>query len=300
VIALRGGVRRHARTPLLRRRTSHRIGAGPSAPWTPRRASRTLGAMLTAADTAYAIAHIRAAEARRPEAERLFDDPYAPIFDAAGEHAREGTARFLALPFLADAVRLRTRLIDDAVRDGIGAGVEQLLLLGAGFDARGLRLGEVAARGVRVFEVDFAHLQATKRALLDAAGVAVPPGLAFVPSDFAVPDFDAPLGADLVAAGFRRDRPAVVVWEGVIGYIADAAIDRTLRFVAGLAPGTRLVFTYADPKATGADEAMPARAVRCGFASCEEHGFDSVWRRYCSGEPHEHAWVNRVGIARAA
>jgi methyltransferase (TIGR00027 family) len=253
--------------------------------------------MLTVADTAYAVAFIRAAESSFPVAERLFEDPYAAIFAAAGEHARSGTERFLSLPFLVDGCRLRTRFIDDAVGDAFAAGIDQLVLLGAGFDARGLRLPEVAARGVRVFEVDFEHQLATKRAILEKAGVAIPPSIAYVGCDFTVPDFGERLAADLVARGLRRDATAVYVWEGVIGYIDDATIDRTLRFVAGLtAAGSRLVFTFFDAAAVGG-EAMTDRTRGCGFSACDDLSAADVWRRYWTTEPHEASWVMRLGIA---
>jgi O-methyltransferase involved in polyketide biosynthesis len=58
-----------------------------------------------------------------PAAERLFEDPYAALFAAAGAHAKKGTERFLALPFFGDAVRLRTRYVDNAVIDGLWEGV---------------------------------------------------------------------------------------------------------------------------------------------------------------------------------
>jgi hypothetical protein len=116
-------------------------------------------AMLTAADTAYATAFMRALEKERPASERLFEDPYAALFSAGGAHASEGTSRFLQLPFVVDAVRLRTRFIDDFLREGLASGVGQVVLLGAGFDTRGLRLPEIAACRASVYEVDFAWLQ---------------------------------------------------------------------------------------------------------------------------------------------
>src|SRR6516162_8681907 len=97
------------------------------------------------ADTAFMTAAVRAEEAARPEAERLFEDPYAAVFAAQGAHVAEATQRFLDLPFLRDGVRLRTRYVDDAVREGLAAGLRQVVLLGAGFDARGLRMPEIAA-----------------------------------------------------------------------------------------------------------------------------------------------------------
>jgi O-methyltransferase involved in polyketide biosynthesis len=42
---------------------------------------------MSVADTAFTIAVVRAEEARRPEAERLFDDPHAAIFGSCEELA---------------------------------------------------------------------------------------------------------------------------------------------------------------------------------------------------------------------
>lgn len=253
--------------------------------------------MLTVADTAFPIATVRAEEGSRPEGERLFDDPYASLFAAAGAHAREGTQRFLDLPFLRDGIRLRTRFIDDAVRDGLAAGLAQVVVLGAGFDARGLRMPEIAARGATVYEVDVAALLDAKRALLDAGGVALPPGLAYVACDLEATDLDAALGAGLAKAGFRRGEAAVFVCEGVLEYLSAAAIDRSLAFMAREGgPGSRLVFTLGHPDVD--QRGMPQRALQAGFSACEEHGFDALWRRYLPGEPHEHAWAARIGVAR--
>ncbi len=248
--------------------------------------------MLTVADTAYSIAVVRAEESARPVAERLFEDPYASIFAAAGAHAQEGTARYLSLPFFRDGVRLRTRFIDDEVRAGLAAGLSQVVLLGAGFDCRGLRMPEIAARGASVYEVDLPGQLATKRALLGGAGVSVPPHVAYVPCDFGASDFGDVLLASLEALGFRVGAGAMFVWEGVIGYIDDAAVDRSLAFMARAGgPGTRLVVTFGDGSTT------LGRARRAGFTQTEDHGSDALWRRYLPGEPHENSWVSRLGTA---
>src|SRR5262245_52694974 len=65
----------------------------------------------TVADTAFSIAVVRAEEDSRPEGDRLFTDPYASAFMAAGTHVGESTQRFLDLPFFRDGVRLRTRFL---------------------------------------------------------------------------------------------------------------------------------------------------------------------------------------------
>jgi methyltransferase (TIGR00027 family) len=59
----------------------------------------------------------------------------------------------------------------------------------------------------------------------------------------------------LAHSGFDAARPAVVIWEGVTNYLTAEAVDATLRWIAKLAKGTRLIFTYvhegvlADPSA---------------------------------------------------
>lgn len=251
--------------------------------------------MLTAADTAYAIAFVRARESQRPAAERLFEDPYAHIFDEAGAHAREGTQRFIELPFFVDAVRLRTRAMDDVVVGALDAGLRQVVLLGAGFDMRGSRLPEIAGVGAAVFEIDFAAQLAKKTQVLTAAGVDVPAHVKHVPCDFGAPDFDVSLAQDLAAAGFRSGAGAVFLWEGVIAYIDAAAVDRTLRFVAHIGgPRTRLAFDFA-PMAF--DPPAEPRTRAAGFARFEQTSLDELWRRYLPGAPHPNASALFIGLA---
>lgn len=248
--------------------------------------------MVTVADTAFSIAVVRAEEGDRPEAERLFVDPYAKLFAAIGAHAAEATQRYLDLPFFRDGIRLRTRFIDDAVREGIDAGLRQLVLLGAGFDMRALRFPEIERRGVRVFEIDSPEQMARKRAVLSSAGIAIPAFDVYVPFDFEQSDFDA----ELAEHGYRHGEGAIFVWEGVIGYIDEATIDRSLRLMAKSGgPGSRLVFTYGfasfDP------DGAEAHVLRAGFASFTGFGFDDVWRQHFEGEPHPAAWAMKVGLA---
>lgn len=252
--------------------------------------------MLTVSDTAWSIAQIRADEALLPAGERLFDDPYAGIFAAAGAHAAEGTARFLSLPFFRDGIRLRTRAIDDVTRDALAAGITQVVLLGAGFDARGMRLPEIAAHGATVFEVDFAELLDTKRALLTTAGVSLPSHVSYVACDLSAPDLDTALLAPLVARGFRAGSGCLFVWEGVVTYLDRASIDRSLAFMARWGGvGARVVFDYG---AFFFDAASLEEYVRgYGFGRFEEVAYDALWLRYLPGAPHENAWVCRLGVA---
>lgn len=252
--------------------------------------------MVTVADTAFSIAVVRAEEGERPEGERLFVDPFAHLFAAAGAHAAEATQRYLDLPFFREGVRLRTRFIDDVVRDAIRDGLRQLVILGAGFDMRGLRLPEVEQRGVAVYEIDSPEQLSRKRALLGAAGVTLPKTNVYVPFDFDQPELDTALAKALTDRGFRAGEGAAFVWEGVIGYIDADTIARSLRFMANIGgAGSRLVFTYGfvtfDPE--GAD----VHLRRAGFSTSEEHGLDEIARRHLPGEPHPGASSAKIGVA---
>jgi methyltransferase (TIGR00027 family) len=242
-----------------------------------------------------AIARVRAEEGALPEGERLFDDPYAVLFagdpgdDAVGE-------RMLSVPFLRQSVRLRTRMIDDVVREGLAAGLRQLVILGVGFDCRALRLAEIEATGARAFEVDFAAQLATKQSILAGAGVRVPPWVQAVPCDFTVAGCEAILAHDVVTRGFRRGAGAVFTWEGVVGYLDDAAVDRTLALVTGLGGrGTRLVFNYSINRFVPAD--LDARLREAGFSAVHDEPLDAVHRRLLGRDAGPEAELFRMVVA---
>ncbi len=265
----------------------------PSEPRAEEKSTRS----RTVADTAFSTAVVRAEEGSRPDGEPLFIDPFAAAFAATGAHTEENTQRFLELPFFRDGIRLRTKFLDDRVGDGLAAGLTQLVLLGAGFDARGLRMPEIETRRATVFEVDTPYQLDRKRRALANAGVKIPSRIVYVPFDFDTHDLEGELGGALEVAGFKPGIGAMFVWEGVIGYIDDAAIDKSLRFVvAAGGPRSRLAFTFADEAHLGT-ETMAERTKRCGFASFESAGGDELWRRYLPGEPHPNAWVTKVGLA---
>jgi len=193
-------------------------------------------------DTAFVIARVRAEEARLPESERLFDDPFARLFDEGGE--RESAIMEL-FPFHRAHVRLRTRFLDDCVRDALKNAVRQILLLGAGFDCRGLRLPEIPAHSARVLELDLPEQLEKKRATLEAANVVVPDHVRPVPADFGADDLEQTLPSALSRAGFEAGRPALLIGEGLIGYLPRAPIERLARVARALTgSGSTLVVNY--------------------------------------------------------
>jgi methyltransferase (TIGR00027 family) len=87
-------------------------------------------------DTAFWIAYHRRLESERSDA--LFHDPFAAKL--AGEHGRKISEAMPTSRVVAWTVALRTRIIDEFLEFAIKAGVDTVLSLGAGLDARPYRM----------------------------------------------------------------------------------------------------------------------------------------------------------------
>src|SRR6266699_1856546 len=209
--------------------------------------------------TAELMALQRALESARLRSSRLFCDAFAPHFVyrrwrlvirasrvGAVQRAVEALYDRVAGPGPRASAVARTRLIDDLVTDARSS-IGQLVLLGAGFDARAYRLSGLEQ--VSVFEVEHPATQQAKREVLGRvlAGIVEGDPLAwhvrFVAVDFERDD----LARALRTAGYRDGARSLFVWEGVTNYLTPAAVDQTLGAVHGLAAGgSLLVFTYVD------------------------------------------------------
>jgi len=132
----------------------------------------------------------------------------------------------------------RTRFIDERVLVAIGRDVDQIVLLGAGYDDRSLRF---RAPGVRFFELDHPDTQADKHRRL-AVRPADLTGVTLAPADFRTDD----VAAVLAAAGHRSDRPSLFLAEGLLVYLDEETIVALLGAArARSAPGSALVATLA-------------------------------------------------------
>jgi methyltransferase (TIGR00027 family) len=180
-------------------------------------------------------------------------------------------------------------------RSAVADGIDQVVILGAGFDCRAHRMPELAAASV--YEVDRRDTQAAKR-----AHVPGPRAVRYVAVDFLRDD----VGAALAAAGWDARRRSLLVWEGVTNYLTEAAVRGTLDWIGTAAPGSRVVFTYihagvldgsagfdggaqlmanvrrlGEPWTFGLHPgAVAAFVARSGLRLCEDLGADDYRRRY--------------------
>ena len=203
--------------------------------------------------TGLTIAAIRAQETTRPD--RLFADPLAAAFAAAGglgpgagPEGRRGVA-------LRVWVVARTLFLDDLLAKAGQQGCRQVVLLGAGFDARAFRLPWPP--GTRCFEVDTADVLGPKDQVI-AAEHAVPGCERLV-----VPcDLRGDSQAALSAVGLDPARPTAWIAEGLLVYLAAADVDRLLDTITGLsAPGSWLGLTMTTRDA-GSFDGTRLRALR--------------------------------------
>jgi methyltransferase (TIGR00027 family) len=143
-------------------------------------------------------------------------------------------------------IALRTHLIDEALREALGRGTRQVVLLGAGLDNRAARLAELAP--LRVFEVDHPATLSYKEGRLARAGRSRPANVTVVRVDFERDELDE----RVLEAGLAATEPSFWIWEGVTVYLTRAAIAATLAAVArSAAPGSRIALTYARPGTIG-------------------------------------------------
>lgn len=201
-------------------------------------------------DTAIGPMVISAVEQYEPADRRICDDPMAaymlpPAVRAAVAGCRVPTVRRTminagerSVPGAWGSLLCRKRYADDQVDDAVQNGIKQVVLLGAGFDTRSVRL--IAPRGATAYEVDLPGNITAKRSRLGKTFGRVPDRVHLVPVDF---ERDDPLQA-LTGVGFDTHAPAMFVWEAVTQYLTLTAVRSMLKSLSGAARNSRLIFTY--------------------------------------------------------
>jgi methyltransferase (TIGR00027 family) len=195
--------------------------------------------------TAFRVAVRRATHQLYDPPPLVFEDPYVVrILGAQGQAELEAARKNLNEPAnlaLRAFLICRSRYAEDCLAQAVAQGVRQYVLLGAGLDTFAHRNPHP---GLRVFEVDHPATQAWKRSLVEAAGLPHPPALIYAPCNFECESLDR----QLAAAGFDPAIPAFFAWLGVVPYLTLPAFRATVGYIASGAPGSGLVFDYAQPR----------------------------------------------------
>ncbi len=197
---------------------------------------------------------------------RVLDDPLAlRIIGSEAEEALRSNPKedhAFSRAFRA-FMAARSRYAEDELAGAVGRGVTQYVVLGAGLDTFAYRNPHP---GLQVFELDHPATQAWKREQLQAAEIAIPPSLTFVPIDFE----RQTLAEGLLQAGFDSSVATFFSWLGVTPYLTREACIITLSFIAKMSAGSGVVFDFAvdpallNPGQRQALDALSARVARYG------------------------------------
>ena len=134
----------------------------------------------------------------------------------------------------------RTKYIDAVFESVAENGIEQILIFGAGYDSRGIRLYN-QEKGFRVFELDAPETQKAKIGQLKKRGISINRNMVFISIDFNKES----LRDKLIESGFDRNKKSLFVLEGLTMYLEREAVDSTFKIIDEFsASGSEIVFDY--------------------------------------------------------
>jgi methyltransferase (TIGR00027 family) len=152
-------------------------------------------------------------------------------------------------------LRARTAFFDQVVVRAINAGMRQVVVGAAGYDARSLRY---AGPGVRWFEVDHPATQADKLERLARLGIEAG-HVRFVAADFTRDS----VADRLRAEGLDDRRPALFLFEGITVYLEEEVTESVLaQFREVTVPGSPLAISVSSASAGQRNDARVAFAAR--------------------------------------
>ena len=206
--------------------------------------------MFSKDGTAQGVAKQRLIESLAPADTRVIYAPYAENFVLGARLIKlMGHKLSVALtnkfaPGFHQHLIARTRYIDELVEKTAAQGVEQYVILGAGYDTRAHRL--TLPSSLTVWEVDQPEVQTIKRAKLAKAQA---PSATSAQIHYVSIDFNHQcLSEQLLAAGFDTRKSTLFTLEGVSQYITKETFASTLQEIAALTQNTTatFIFSYVD------------------------------------------------------
>ncbi len=204
------------------------------------------------------VAGARALESIAPLKQRIITDQYAAYFvtgrfERLAKFADSSLASGLAYRLVtfytnqvlkrkngAISVSLRHRFIDNQLLSLLESGIKQVVLLGAGYDSRAIRLCQP---GVNFIEIDHPATQAEKLKRLNRI-----PNLPSYSVQYLSTDFQENWLQEIQAQQTIQPIPTVFIWEGVSMYLPEKAIHHTLDALKQLCPNGHLLLDVISKK----------------------------------------------------
>ena len=197
--------------------------------------------------TAQGVAKQRLIETIAGPEKSVINDPYADKFvigsgviKLMGHRLNVWLSSKLA-PGFHEHLISRTRFIDDLIEKSAKEGIEQYVILGAGYDSRANRLNLTPS--LKIFEVDQPEVSDIKLSKLpkDLPNLE---NITYVNIDFSYQS----LSEQLLTAGFDQTKSTIITLEGVSQYITKEAVSSTIRELSLITKDARSIFflSYVD------------------------------------------------------
>ena len=197
--------------------------------------------------TAQGVAKQRLIETIAGPDKRVINDPYADSFvigsgfmKLMGHKLNAWLSEKLA-PGFHEHLIARTKFIDELIVKSAVNGIEQYVILGAGYDSRAHRLELPSS--LKIFEVDQPEVSDNKLAKLPKE-LPNSENVTYVNIDFSYQS----LTEQLIGAGFNQEKSTIFTLEGVSQYITKEAVSSTIKELASLTRDTNSIFfmSYVD------------------------------------------------------
>ena len=197
--------------------------------------------------TAQGVAKQRLIETIAGADKRVINDPYADSFvigsgfiKLMGHKLNAWISEKLA-PGFHEHLISRTKFIDELIEKSAVSGIEQYVILGAGYDSRAYRL-ELPPT-MKIFEVDQPEVSDNKLAKLPKE-LPNSENVTYVNIDFSYQS----LTEQLIGVGFDQKKSTIFTLEGVSQYITKEAVSSTIKELASLTRDTNSIFfmSYVD------------------------------------------------------
>ncbi len=227
--------------------------------------------------TAFIVAEYRAEENAAPDP--LYRDSIVELFlnDATRQAAANVT---VASPSAKEAVKLRTRYLDDALEERIAHGCRQVVILGSGLDTRAVRK---QATGVAYFELDHKATLDLKRARF--AEHSIQAALTLIPANYITDDWIALLAQN----GFDFDLPTHFIWEGNTMYLRRSDMKHVMVTIREQIRSATLSFDYLSTKM------IDKRTGDAGLSALVEH-FARLGAPWITGIDDVYALADELGL----
>jgi methyltransferase (TIGR00027 family) len=214
--------------------------------------------------TAYVVAYARSMEMQTYPENPWFRDPYAAalagefgwqFLQKMGQEAKDfnrndnrGQTNMLI------STSTRTKVIDDYMLGSFDAGIDQVVVFGAGLCTRPWRLeprnNTTEGNPIHYFEIDFPEVFNYKLGVLREQNAALQRGIVYhnVTADLSLP---AVWPGQLQDAGYNPSKPTLIVMEGFFNYLTEAEDEVLFGTIQNhFCVGSRLIMTCLTGRAT--------------------------------------------------